>query len=351
MSDRRDSEEAPLIDEVREALDGQPLDLLGLAGMVIEATAGDNGPAGLDDLITAFIGTPLPETTALLAAFGELAPDGLQRSRCRDAVAARHEQALPSWLAHLARSTVDRAVLMTDVFGDGEEVLLGVGLADGPQLTCAVNIDHLSRSSVKDAFFVPESIETVLTIAQAGNDDPDTDFVELDLADAGATLQIAIDPQLPVHLTDTWPTCRPLVQWLVRLMPDGGTAQVPHRDGQQSAEVLDRFFVSLVGMRFDDAGHRRLLQRSVDAGTGDPLRWSAVRVQRLLDDMPDDLLDDGDLGTEIPVRVQATLPELLRAYVPFAHARAGIRAELTAASLDAIDERAEDYRAAVLDRD
>lgn len=55
---------------MREALDGQPLDLLGLAGMVIEATAGDNGPAGLDDLITAFIGTPLPETTALLAAFG-----------------------------------------------------------------------------------------------------------------------------------------------------------------------------------------------------------------------------------------------------------------------------------------
>lgn len=349
MSDGRDSEEAPLIDEVREALDGQPLDLLGLAGMVIEATAGGDAPAGLDDLITAFIGTPLPETAALLAALGELAPEGRQRDRCRDAVAAGSE-ALPSWLAHLAQSTVRRAVLMTDVFGDGEEVLLGVELADGQQLTCAVNIDHLTRSSVQDAFFVPESIETVLAVAQAGNDDPDTDFLELALADAGATLQVALDPRLPVHLTDTWPTCRALVRWLVRLMPDGGSARVPQRDGQ-SAEVFDRFFASLVGMRFAEAEYGHLLRRCADAGSGDPLRWSAVRLRRLLDDMPDELLEDDVLGAEIPVSAQAALPDLLRAFVPFAHARAGIRPELTAESLDAVHEGAQDYRARVLDRD
>ncbi|MDF2822797.1 MAG: hypothetical protein K0R68_205 [Mycobacterium sp.] len=342
MSGTGDPEEAPLIDEVREALDGQPLDLLELAAVVIEATADEDGPANLDELVTAFIGTELPETTALLAVLRELAPEHAQRLRCRQAVVTRHDP-LPRWLAELSESTVGRAVLMTDVFGDGEEVLIGLRLADGQELTCAVNIDHLHLSSVKDAFFVPESIDTVLAVAQAGNDDPDTEFVDLDRADAGATLQTALDPRRPLQLSDTWPTCRPLVRWLVRLLPDGGTARVPDRDPAQTAEVLDRFFGSLVGMSLRGREHRELLRTAAESGTGDPLRWSTVRLHHLL--------GSGPIADELPAQAQLTLPALLRAFVPFAHAAAGIRQDTTAAALAAIDEQADTYRAAVLGAD
>jgi hypothetical protein len=42
------------------------------------------------------------------------------------------------------------------------------------------------------------------------------------------------------------------------------------------------------------------------------------------------------------------VPDLLRAYIPFAHAQSGIRDELTAEALAAIDAAEPDYRESVL---
>jgi hypothetical protein len=51
----------------------------------------------------------------------------------------------------------------------------------------------------------------------------------------------------------------------------------------------------------------------------------------------------------IPFEVQLDVPELLRAFMPFAHAETGIRQELTMEALEAIDEAADDFRADVLE--
>jgi hypothetical protein len=234
-------EEAPLIDEVREALDGgQPLDLLGLVSTLILATSpqpavlrppGAEDPPSLDELIAAFVDVQVPETTALLAVLGELLVDDDVRSgRCRRAVDERRDS-LPSWITDLAQTTVHRAVRMTHVLGDGDEVLLGVRLADAQELTCAVTIDHLVGSEVADAFFVPESIDAVLAVAEATNTDPDTTFTDIGLADARAGLRHALDrhvSKVPLQVSDTWPSCRALVYWLARLLPEGG-----HRGGHR----------------------------------------------------------------------------------------------------------------------
>ena len=84
--------ETPLIDEVRQALDGgRPMDLLDLVSLLILATSAQqpvlrpqpDGP-GLDELVTAFIGVQVPETTALLTVLGELIlDDDVLRARCR----------------------------------------------------------------------------------------------------------------------------------------------------------------------------------------------------------------------------------------------------------------------------
>jgi hypothetical protein len=203
----------------------------------------------------------------------------------------------------MAQTSVHRAVLMTHVLGDGDELLLGVRLAEGEELSCAVNIDHLMMSEVRDAFFVPETIETVLTVAKASNADPDTSFGDLDLADARAGLQNALEQQLtmlPLEKSDTWPRCRALVQWLIHLMPVGGsTFHVPQWDSEQVAELLERFFTSLVGMQFNDVDHRELLELCIEEGAGDPLRWSAPRLSQLLDAA----VVDADVT---PVEVQQT---------------------------------------------
>lgn len=354
---RESSDEAPLIDEVRQALDGgRPMELLGLVSMLISATtspraallrqADEEKPPSLNELVAAFIELHVPETTALLAIFGELlVDDDLLRARVRQAVDARGDS-LPGWIADLAQTTVRRAVRMTHVLGDGDELLLAVRLADGQEMTCAVYIDHLMMSEVKDAFFVPESIDAVLVVAESSNTDPDTSFVDLDLADARATVQKALEQPLsllPVQESDSWPGCHALVQWLIPLMPEGGsTVDVSQWDSRCTAEFHQQFFASLVGMPFNDFEHRELLALCIEEGTGDPFRWSSARLRQLLNGsvVQDDI---------VSVEVQLDLPELLHAFVPFAHAESAIRQELTAEALAAIDEMADHYRAVVLE--
>src|SRR6476620_6995763 len=126
------AEGAPLVDEIRQALaSGHPMDLLGLVSMLVLATspapmAGFTSeprePLSLDELVTAFIGVEIPETTALLAALGELSvDDDVLRARCRDEVDTRSD-VLPEWLAGLAQARARRAVRMTHVLGDGDDV-------------------------------------------------------------------------------------------------------------------------------------------------------------------------------------------------------------------------------------
>jgi hypothetical protein len=358
---RRDSaaretpEEVPLLHEVRQALeDGHPLDLLGLVSMMIMASApkvsallrkSDEDPPSLSGLVGAFSDLRTPETTALLAVLGEmLTDDEVLRARCRSAVETR-DDSLPRWLVELARTTVVRAVRMTHILGDGDELLLGVRLVDGQELTCAVNINHLMLSEVADAFFVPDSIDKVLMVAHANNNDPDTSFVDLDLADARAGLQGALEKTFfPSEPEDsaTWPSTRALVQWLAQLMPEGGSPFfVRQQDWVEPEELLTRFFASPAGRPFDFFYYRQLLESCIDDGTGDPMRWSAARLMQLR--------HGSAAGDDVPVEVQLDLPELLRAYVPFTHAESGIRQELTDEALLAIDEVADQYRAAVLD--
>lgn len=349
-------EDVPLIDEIRQALaGGQPLDLLALVSMVVVATTpkpevlqgpGDEDQLSLTELVPAFIDLRVPETTALLAALGELVvDDDVLRDQCRRAVAAR-DDILPRWLVGLGQTSVHRAVRMIDVFGDGEELLLAVRLPDGQEMTGAVFIDHLTLSTVKDAFFVPGTIDTVLTIATANQTDPDTSFVETDLAEAGARLHKALTGPLamyPVEESDTWPASRALLDWIGRLLPaDGVIPEVPQLDSVATLDLLEGFFASQVGMPFDDVDHRQLLDVCIEEGTGDPVRWSAPRLNQLL---------DGPVGYDhaIALEAQLDLPELLGAFVPYAHAYSGIRLELTAEALAAIAEVADYYRAEVLE--
>jgi hypothetical protein len=336
------TEGALLLEEVRRALaTGHPLDLLGMASLVIEATKPDPRAAyvksaekrptvRLDDLVAGFIGVQAPETTALLAVFAELLVDDKDlRLRCEAEVAARHDP-LPQWISGLPQVDVYRAVRMTHVLGDDDELVIGARLASGHELTCVAYIDHLSMSEVKDAFCVPDSIEHVISAAAERNTDPDKSFVDMNLADARAWIQHGLDRLPFVVRTDSWPDCRPLVQWLIGHMPEGGQKyESPSWDEESTVELRDQFFASSAGAPFDDYDHRELLLKLLDTGTGDPLRWSATRMAQVF---------AGSFGEDTSLRAVLDVPELLRAFVPFAHAQSGIRDELTAEALAVIDE-------------
>ncbi|GEL20515.1 hypothetical protein PA7_43520 [Pseudonocardia asaccharolytica DSM 44247 = NBRC 16224] len=347
--------EPDLLGDVAAALaDDHPLALLGLVSTLLAAIEPRPGPfeppAGPDlpsreELVATFLEVDLPETSALLAALAELLGEDVLRRRVRRELASRGH-ALPRWLVELDRAeTVGEAVGVGHVLGDGDDIMFGVRLSGGRELSVAVYVDHNLGTVAKDAFVVPEPLPGLVEQMLATIDDPDTTAGELDRADAGVRITEAIDRgkiTFPPFETDTWPGCRPLVEWAVRLLPTGGTGyRRPEWDDDALAALTERFLASPFGAEFDDADHRGLLESllwfGTDYGPGDPLRWSPVAVEILLADwIPRKIVADA------PYLAKA--PALLRAFIRFCHHERGIRPALTALTLAAVDEHEPGYR-------
>lgn len=300
-----------------------------------------SGSAGteltLDELTAMFTDLEMPETTAMLALIGQLGCDRPARARAREAAILRFDP-LPGWLASLDKASVYRAVEMTDPLGDGEEIMLGVRLATKDEFTLLLYIDHNLGTVVKDAVGVPAPISAVVDQMDASKIDPDVRLRTFDLADARARLEEAVERgarTFPPIESDTWPGCRPLVEWAMRGLPTGGASYIrPEWSERKKKALARRFFASDFGAELDSADHRDLLGNLIwfgsDYGPGDPLRWSPVAVEMVLVDwIPRKIRAD--------VRYLAKAPKLLRAFIRFCHAERHVRPDLTDDTLAAVD--------------
>ena len=226
--------EPDLMRNVRRNLQsGEPLDLLAEVSTLLTlvdpreyglARREGEPPYSLPQLVDMFLDVDRVETSALLAVIAELAgDDDLLAARIRRELARRGDR-LPEWLARLGEAEVYRAQEMVHVLGDGDNVNVAVRFAGGAELTAVVYIDHNVGTLVKDAFVVPETIAGLQALMRAKADDPDTVWRDLDLADARVRITEAIElaaMTVPPFESDTWPVCRPIVEWLTRQMPDG----------------------------------------------------------------------------------------------------------------------------------
>ena len=209
----------------------------------------------------------------------------------------------------------------------------------GHELTIAVEIDHNLWSSVVDAGAVSDPIDEAL--ARAVESSSETDVFEMSLADVRVWIEDALNKAALTPETDTWPLYRALVKWLAGQLPDGGEHRSPVEEWEASEELCDRFFTTNAATPFTDSSHRELLLKLFETGTGDPLRWSAARVERAI---------GGKLlgWDRIPLEVALDAPDLLRAFIPYAHAQSGIRDELTSGTLAMVDALRSSYKREVL---
>lgn len=349
-------QEPDLIGDVAAALaDDHPLTLLFMVSSLLAALEPRQAnpfdrtlePAlpTRDELIRTFLDVDLPETSALLAVITELSGDEIMRRRVRREIAKR-VHALPGWLTDLSRATIDGVVEMVHVLGDGDNILIGVSLPGDFALSLVIYIDHNMGTLVKDAFAVPEPLDALIEhMRLASEDDVDTTWAQLAPADARARILGAITRSsiaFPPVETDTWPACRPLVEWILGMLPAGGTGyQRPHWTDTTLAELTERFLASPFGAGLDNTDHRSLLSSVLRFGTaygpGDPLRWSPVSVEILLIHWVPRKIADG-------AGYLAKLPDLLRAYIRFSHHERGIRGALTAHTLAAVDEYEPEYQ-------
>jgi hypothetical protein len=336
-------------DSLRSALaGGHPLGLLSLASMAIHVAkpepllslkSGRCDTTLLDRVLTGLIGVRNRETTALLAVIAELlVNDPAPQLRCRHELAERGEH-LPRWITALPRVDVYRAVRRTHAFGDVDELVIGMRFDGGHELTIAVLIDHNMLSSVADAGVVAEPIDEAL--ARVAQTSRDTNVFEMRLADARVWIEDALNKLTLAPETETWPLYRALVQWLVGRLPEGGERRSPAGESESNEALCDRFFATGFAAPFTVSGHRELLLELFETGMGDPLRWSAARVEQAIGGTP--YLED-----HIPLEVALDAPDLLRAFIPYAHAQSGIRDGLTSRTLAMVDALRSGYKREVL---
>lgn len=289
-----------MTDARRKLATGEPLDFLVYVSTLVAALGpwaenpferDSRQPAvTLPELIGSFADVELPETTALLAALAVLAPDELGRARARQACKAS-PHALPDWLARLDQTSVDRAVESTHVLGDGDNVMLNVRLP-GHDLTMVVYIDHNLGTVVKDGFPAPADVDGVVSrLREAADDhaagDAGVRYGDIPLADARARISPAIADgarMFPPLETETWPASRPLAEWLLRLLPEGGTGYTrPEWSKAALCTLTNSFFGSPFGRGLDDedkqpASPPTCTRPRQEPGTSQPIPASAACI-------------------------------------------------------------------------
>lgn len=298
----------------------------------------------LESLLDSFVGVDYAETTAALTVLQHLVPDELLAARIGRVLKGRR-QPVPAWLEQLGSAEVTRVVELTHILGDGDDYFVEVSFPTGEALTALVYVDHNMGGIVKDAFVIPEPVATVQQVFLEKIDDPDATFAAVDPAEARATVEQAIDwgaRTLPQPETDTWPGARPLVEWMVGMLPPGGEPRTPREWTEEEREALRAdFFASSYGKPVDGGDARGLVEDFIwygsGYGSGDPLRWSSVRVELLLVDwIPRKIVAD--------VGYLAKAPDLLRRFIRFCHDRVALRPALTDEVLAAVGEWEPEYQ-------
>jgi len=345
-----------LFSDIRGALaTGEPLDLLSQVSALLAALDPRSLPpferdrgTGLpttEGIVGAFAAVERVETSALLTALSELAPSELLRARARRALVAR-DHSLPAWLTQLGETRVGRTSAVRDALGDGENVIVELLAPEGNRFCLIVYIDHNLGTVAKDGFAVPGPLEELVIRMKNLEETPgDAVWGELDPADARARLAEAIETgttMFPPLESDSWPASRPLVEWALRLLPDGGQGYTrPAWDDDALGDLTERFFASPEGIHLDDPDHRDLLGEvlrfGTDYGPGDPMRWSPIAVEIILSDwIPRKIIAPADFLAEAP--------ELLRALVSFCHSERAVRPDLTTETLAMIDRLEAGYQ-------
>ena len=342
-----------LFQSLRQALrSGEPLDLLAIVSGFLEVTdprsrdpfTPDEQRASLEVLVESLIGTPYAETTAALTVLRAMVTEEVLSARIgRQLEARRHP--LPDWLIVLDQAQLDPDVwFMTHVLGDGDDYLIGVTLPSGHALSTLVYVDHNLGTVVKDAFVVPASLEDLAIKMGTLIEDPDQSLTRTDPATARAVVEAAIDSGsrlYPPLTSDSWPMCRPLVEWMLRMLPTGGVApELREWTEEEKAEIVDGFFASPFGAPLDRDDERDMLGSLLWFGTsyatGDPFQWSPVTVEMLLADwFPRKVIAES--------AYLAKLPDLARAFIRYCHDRNGIRGDLTSETLAAVDHYEPQY--------
>jgi hypothetical protein len=306
---------------------------------------------GLVDALEQRGSAPALATLLAFAAVG--APTHARAARAAAGRLAGRGIAEPSWAGALGRARPTAAVLMREeTFDDGMSVMVEfAGAGDEPH-TLGVYIDHNLGGLVKDAFLAGPLLEVRRTFNRRAPNGVGLQLRELDLAEARARVEAALDMldhTFDPPVDEDVRSLRVLIDARMRLLPEG--FELPYDDREFTPEARDAlladFLGSPEGRRWRDDEHAEdLAGLAVDFGAdynhGGPLRWSPVVVELFMTSwLARKVARDPDFF--------ARVPEVLRDWVRYAGRRNGVPATPLREAVAAVDEFRDEMFDAVTD--
>lgn len=196
----------------------------------------------------------------------------------------------PAWGADLGSARPTAAALMCEeAFDDGVSVMVEFTAPNVETHTIGIYIDHNMGGLVKDVFLAGPLSEVRLQLGRKSPKGVGLAIRDLDLAEARARAEAALD-----MLDHTWDPpvdedvrpLRALIEARLRLLPAGfelPDAYVEVTPEERDA-LLEDFLASPEGRRWhDDEDAEDVAQLAIDFGAdynhGGPLRWSPVVVE------------------------------------------------------------------------
>jgi hypothetical protein len=259
----------------------------------------------------------------------------------------------PRWSDSVGRATVESAQVFEHPTGDGYNICLRLRY---PQASTAhllgAYVDVILGGMAKDIVAFPDADEYQrLFLAGDGN----MTTRPMPLAEAKARLTHALwitDHTLAAPITEDFATDRLLLDHYLAIIPDEGY-ELPDAEPLTENErerLVEHFLAGPEAMPlrdsappFDDDQLRFLARLAVDFAAdfagGDPTRWTPSVVESFLMWVPRKVAAPRDRLDQVPM--------FLRAFVPFAHREKGWGDRYLTDTLGAIDDVADEYRAAL----
>lgn len=211
---------------------GRPLDVLGLTSAALAILTFPNGEEPgpdpllrervVEELVGQAVDVGTSEALSLAVAVTALVPDDTLRRRLGASLDGA-ETEVPPWLARLDDARLETTTVVRDLFDDDEWLLAGVRLADGTRFSFRVEIDHAADGALADGSLMPATAEEVRDQLGAGPGADDVAVTDLTPAELSARYTEALtaaEARGGTAPTETWPGCRPLVEWALR-RPEG----------------------------------------------------------------------------------------------------------------------------------
>ncbi len=299
------------------------------AGLVRDADADQLFGCGLVRALEDRGGDGALATLRALAAVGAESYASLAR-QAADRL-ARAGVAEPPWIGSLDRARPAGALLMCeeDGFDDGVTVIVEFRASGEEPHTVGIYIDHNMGGLVKDVFLAGSLRSVSELMGSHGANQQRLELRELDLAEARARVERALDildHALDPPVNEEVRPLRALINARMATLPVGGSLPDDDREftPEDSEQLLAEFVDSPEGQRWSgDEVAQNVAELAIEFGVGynhgGPLRWSPVVVEIFMTSW---LARKATFEQEFFERV----PEVLRDWVKFAGHRRGIPA-------------------------